>query len=347
MVGTALILAVFAVANTLAGGLAGLLAATATAFYPPHIAYTGELLTEPLAALLVTLSVLAIARAWGRWPPWRFALAGVLLGLAALTRSEILLLAIMAAAFIAVASLRWLGPRRSALAAAALAVGAVVTVAPWIFYASHQADAFVPVTRSAATFYIGTYLPGGGTVGRLKQGFGPSERETISDRYGKFTDATVKQAIAARYPQLEIQASLAKQARENLWRYALGNPVRYGEMMFDKARRLLFTGSKLSAPPSASRLLSHRLLIGIVFLGLIYGLWRSRDPTLGWIALAVAGFTLFHAALTEPHARYIIKVLPVTFAGGFAGLALALGADRRRRQGSGDVMRDRLRPRTF
>lgn len=332
LVGTAIILAAFALANALAGGVAGLIAAAVTAFYPPLVAYTGELLTEPLAALLVTLSSLTLAHAWGRWPPWRFALAGVLLGSAALVRSELLLMAIMGAVFVGLASLRWLGPRRSGLAAAALTIGAAVTVGPWIVHASRQAHAFVPVTRSAATFYIGTYLPGGGTSGGLKRSFDPEGRWHVRRRHGEFNDATMKQAIAARYPELEDQASLAKQARENLRRYALGHAIEYGGMMAEKARQLLFTGSKLALPRDASVALVHRLLMALMVLGLLVGLWRSRDPTLGWATLAVAGFTLFHAALTEPYARYMVKLLPTIFACGTAGGALALRRSWRRRQ---------------
>lgn len=333
VIGTALILVVFALAQALAGGLAGLLAAAATAFYSPLITYTGELLNEPLAALLLALSALAMARAWGRWPPWQFALAGVLLGLAALTRSELLLLAPAGAAFVGLASLRWLGPRRSALAAAAVAGGATVIVAPWILQASSQAGSFVPVTRSSATFYIGTHMPTEGTSGGLKKSFGLEARERIDARYGKFTDATMKQAIAARYPQLGDQASLARQARENLWRYAVGDPIRYGAVMVDKTRRLLFSRSALSFRDPASderEALIHRLLIGFALLGLAWGSWRSHDPRLVWLALVVGGFTLFHAALTEPYARYMLKVVPLAFAGGAAGARLALGVLRRR-----------------
>jgi 4-amino-4-deoxy-L-arabinose transferase-like glycosyltransferase len=69
----------------------GLLAAAATALYGPWLLLSGSLLYDQLAPLLVTLFLLAALRARESGRPRDHATAGVLLGLAALGRANVLL----------------------------------------------------------------------------------------------------------------------------------------------------------------------------------------------------------------------------------------------------------------
>ena len=85
LAGTAVIGLVFALAATLGGPWAGLVAALLVATYPPLIAVTGDLLSEPLGALWLTAAMLALARR-------HYALAGLLLAAAVLTRANLLIL---------------------------------------------------------------------------------------------------------------------------------------------------------------------------------------------------------------------------------------------------------------
>ena len=59
VVATLTILAAALVARAVAGRAAGLVAAAVVAFYPPLVHSAGELLSEPLGALLLTLAVAA------------------------------------------------------------------------------------------------------------------------------------------------------------------------------------------------------------------------------------------------------------------------------------------------
>ena len=62
-----------------------MIAAALVATYPPLIAVTGDLLSEPLGALWLTAAFVALARR-------RYALAGLLLAAAVLTRANLLVL---------------------------------------------------------------------------------------------------------------------------------------------------------------------------------------------------------------------------------------------------------------
>jgi 4-amino-4-deoxy-L-arabinose transferase-like glycosyltransferase len=142
----------------------GLVAAGLYAVYPPPAILGTTLLSEPLFVFLLLAAILATLRASGacregvdistpsRHAPgraWRWIVgAGVLVGLAALTRPNgILLLAPLAFA---------LGSWRRA---AALAAAAVLTIAPWTIRNYVVMDAFVPVASNTGKTLAGTYNP--------------------------------------------------------------------------------------------------------------------------------------------------------------------------------------------
>ncbi len=190
-IGTLLILATFAFALVLAGPIAGLIAATAVAFYPPLINASADLLSEPLGALLATLALtvtVLAARDPGRYR-WRAVLAGLLFAATVLTRADLALLPLVAAG--ALAGAAWLAARRSAaalpsaavpasedaaageaasgeavparrrrlpvgaraagLATAPFLVALLLGVLPWTIYASNEAGSFVPLSNGGGS----------------------------------------------------------------------------------------------------------------------------------------------------------------------------------------------------
>jgi 4-amino-4-deoxy-L-arabinose transferase-like glycosyltransferase len=123
----------------LGGDRAGLLAAVLAALYPTLIAADGSLLSETLYGLLIAALLLAALRLLERPSPAGALLLGALCGLAALTRSEALLLVALLALPVALFAGRRAaagGPRRPGasrpLALAAIVLVATVAVlAPW------------------------------------------------------------------------------------------------------------------------------------------------------------------------------------------------------------------------
>ena len=108
----------------LAGDRVGLIAAALAALYPMLITADGALMSESLLGLLVALSLLAAYRLHDAPDPARAVVLGVLLGLAALTRGEALLLV----GLLLVPIWRAPGGRRAAVICAC---AALVVIVPW------------------------------------------------------------------------------------------------------------------------------------------------------------------------------------------------------------------------
>lgn len=137
-------------ARRLGGDRAGLLAAAIAAAYPVFVAVDGALMSETLYSPLVA-GVLLCALVSVRAPSALLAVCtGALIGLAALTRSEALLLVPLLAIPVALAA----PARRLALAAAATAACALV-VAPWTLRNAAAFDRLVPVSTNDATVIAG------------------------------------------------------------------------------------------------------------------------------------------------------------------------------------------------
>jgi hypothetical protein len=121
--------AIGAVARRAAGDRAGLIAAALAALYPSLVVQDATLRSESLYVLLVALAVLAAYRLAAQARPGRGAVLGAAIGLAALTRSEALLLVVL----LAVPAL-WLGTPSGGRLRPALAIcaGCAVLVAPWL-----------------------------------------------------------------------------------------------------------------------------------------------------------------------------------------------------------------------
>lgn len=144
--GAVAVLLIGLVARRLAGPKAGLLAAGVAAAYPAWVIADGSGMAEPLYLALVAAAVLGLLRAREDPAPRAALLAGALVGLAALTRTEGLLLVPFAAL-----PLLW-GHRR---ALALVTVAAALTVAPWTVRNAITLDRFVPVSTNVDTVVAG------------------------------------------------------------------------------------------------------------------------------------------------------------------------------------------------
>jgi 4-amino-4-deoxy-L-arabinose transferase-like glycosyltransferase len=153
--GALAILLIYLIAKRIWGRRVGLLAAGLAAVFPPLVLLSRELLSEPLFIVLelgMVLSVLEFRRL--REPRWA-ALAGLLFGLAALTRNPGPALAIPL-----VLGLWVLRPRLSWRAVAPPAIAllcAVLAIAPWTVRNAIEFGRFIPVTSGTGFAMAGTY----------------------------------------------------------------------------------------------------------------------------------------------------------------------------------------------
>jgi 4-amino-4-deoxy-L-arabinose transferase-like glycosyltransferase len=147
----------------LAGPTVGLIAATIAAVYPNLWINDSIVMSESLATLLVVLA-LVVATGLDRRPTVRAAAAlGAILGLAALTRSELVLL-VPGCAVLA----WWRRPdtARGLRIPAAIVATALATVAPWTLYNLHRFQRPVLLSTNDGGTLLGaycetTFAPGG------------------------------------------------------------------------------------------------------------------------------------------------------------------------------------------
>ena len=233
LVGTLTIPAAFLLAYLVAGWGAGLLAAAAVAFYPPLISASGDLLSEPLGALLVTSALAATVWALRRPASWLPPIAaGLLLGATILTRADLALVPAIALVVVAVAAWRRASSRPLAAAVRAagpMLVALLVILTPWTVFASSKAGHFVPLSSGGGSnLWVGTYLPGNGSMFGAKRALADEVRARNPDLAGKkwfqLRQADVIATVAARHPDLSTDAALQKEGMQNLSDYALGDP---------------------------------------------------------------------------------------------------------------------------
>jgi hypothetical protein len=326
IVGALTVGAAFALAALIAGPWAGLAAAVAVAFYPPMVAATSHLTSEPLGAMAVTAALAAVAWAWKRRAVPAFAAAGVALGLACLVRADVLLAALLLGPAVAVPLSRRADWRAGLPAGGALLAGVLIVIVPWSAWASRRERAFVPITDGGATtLFVGTYLPGHGTIFGLKHALArEAARVHPSIRHEplfQVREAVFLDAVAARHPHLSRDAAISAEVRRNLRVYALGHPLAFSRMLAAKTWRMWgfpFRGTfgKVGAPA----LWLHRALVALALVGLLAGLWRRRSAALGLVALAIAVTAAVDVAFVA-EARHAFRLMPALLAAGAAGSA--------------------------
>lgn len=155
--GVATVAVVGVVGRRVGGDRVGLLAAAIAALYPNLWINDGLVMSESVGCLLVTLTLLAALRWADRRSLSRAATWGGLVGLAALARSELLLLAPLAALLIVLVGRR----RQVPVAAHALMVIGITlaTIAPWTIFNAVRFDDPVLLTTNEGPLWLGANCP--------------------------------------------------------------------------------------------------------------------------------------------------------------------------------------------
>lgn len=156
VIGTLIVAMIGVLAAQLWSRRVALVAMAVGAVYLPLVLVGGSVMSEPLFTLLL-LAALAVALAQRR-SPHRYALAvlaGVLAGLAILTRANagVLLLPLAFAVWNGTPRWSW----RALAPVAALVAAAAVTVTPWTIRNAVVFDAFIPVSTQLGSALAGTY----------------------------------------------------------------------------------------------------------------------------------------------------------------------------------------------
>jgi 4-amino-4-deoxy-L-arabinose transferase-like glycosyltransferase len=295
--------------------------ALVVAVYPALLEYQGMLMSEPLAATLLSGGVLAVLRAWDEGAGWgRWLLAGALFGALALVRPEYLAIGVLIAAviFAREAGGDW---RRSLLRAAVFLGALVLLVAPWAIRNAVVLDRFVPIsTGGGQVLFAGTYLPSDGNpekvgaevVVRNPDLFQPRDAERLR------LEQILARLAADRHPGMETDQALSKMGKEQFRDGIREEPVEYAGFIATKVWRIWSQGPRDVMQEPVWKAL-HWALVALGLLGLALLAWRRR-----WEALLIA--TIFLAitalsALLVASPRRVLVLVPLLGALASVGLA--------------------------
>ena len=152
IVGAATILLVYWIGQRCFGRSVGLLAAGAYTVWPTSLLYSSALMSEPLGSFwlmgYVAVSLLFAGRPSGSRALW----AGLLLGLAILTRPNAGLMVPLAGLW---AAYQFRGRPRILLLALAIPIVSLLTLAPWAYRNYVVFDAFIPLSTGGGDVFLG------------------------------------------------------------------------------------------------------------------------------------------------------------------------------------------------
>jgi 4-amino-4-deoxy-L-arabinose transferase-like glycosyltransferase len=292
LIGSLAILFTYLIARRLSGPLAGLIGAAAMAVYPALLEYQGMLMSEPLAATLLSGAVLSMLWADGAGPGIpargsyreRWLVPGLLLGALALTRPEYMAISLPVA--VVVFARRGRESWRPCLGQAAIMIlGLALVIAPWAVRNAVALDRFVPIsTGGGQVLFAGSYTPSGGdpekvgeeVVERHPKLFDPGDLEQLR------LEQILARLAAHRFPGMPTDEALGRMGRERLWDAVSDRPLEYAGFLGAKLGLIWLHGPRdVMRQPAWEAL--HWALLAFGLLGLCVLAWRRR-----WEALLLA-----------------------------------------------------------
>lgn len=289
---------------------AGLVAAFGVAIYPAFLEYQGMMMTEPLAAALLSGAILAMF--WAREEPGarRWLLPGVLLGALAMVRPEYLGVSVVLGLVVFGVGFRD-GWREALLRAAVMLAAVAVLVAPWTVRNAVAMHRFVAIsTGGGQVLFAGTYLPSGGNpervgaevVARHPELFGPRAVQRLR------LEQILERLAAHRHPGVEPDQALSQMGKEQLWDDVTEEPLEYAGFLAAKIGLVWWHGPRevMREPVWEA---PHWALLALGMLGLAVLAWRRR-----WEALVIGAVFLtitVISALLVASPRRVLVMLPL------------------------------------
>jgi hypothetical protein len=300
------------------------------ATYPTYIENNGQLLSEPVAAFLLTGSMLSMLWAAdpGR-PLWAWVVPGLTLGLLILTRPEYQAISVVFAALVGWRVWRDATWRRALAAVSLLAVCAAVAVVPWMARNHSVVGQWTVSTGGGKALFVATFLPGDGRQV-------PTKRELMRRFLGAKDPITTPELkaqpmtplldrVARKYPDLPRDKALGRIGKENLRKYLSEQPLAYLRMSAAKFWNIFNRGSS-PYMRDWGWVAYHRLLLALAVVGFVLLALRASTR---WAALLLASpiaciAVLGTILLAVP--RRQVPLIPLVCV--FAGVALVEGVRR-------------------
>lgn len=319
----------FLLGRRLAGESAGLVGAALVAFYPTLIGDAGMLLTESLAGTLLISAVLVLLLARDRSSTPLWVGSGVLFGLTAMVRPEYL------GVLVVVALVSWLVRRpgslsRDLIGPVALAVGALLIVAPWSARNLFDQGRLVPLsTGGGQTLFAGSFLPSEGDPQKVLPALFESRPELLrSPRILAFGDpASVPpeiafEVLAAReMPGVETDLALTRMGREQYLQALATSPLALAGFLGNKAHRIWWRGRAELTDRLPGKLL-HWTIAALSLIGLATMLARRRFEAALVASIFLSATAVGVILIASP--RRALVLWPLVSAFGGAGIAVTI-----------------------
>ncbi len=274
------------------GRTTGLVAAGVAAFYPELIWFSAHFWSETLFLVVLwwAFERLVAADSSGRDAP--VLAAGLLWGLAILTRETPLYFTPVAAAWLAFRPARPRGARRGCL----FVLAAVLTVAPWTVRNWVVYHAFVPVSTAGAL--------------NLWQGNAPLTRQEVYDRYADVHGRIQKYHYAQR---MGIEAIVERQPTWILEKLRSEMPLFWeaDSLVLIHIRRGAYgnVGPAAGAVTAVIVLAPYLVTVALFVFGVAWAILDRRAALL----LAFLGYYVLIHVATHGFARYRLPAMPILF----------------------------------
>ena len=313
-----------------AGPWASVIATALVASYEPLIEATRTFLSEPTGALVLMAAIASAAFARSRYGKrnellWLFA-AGVIGGITCLTRSDMALgMGVIALALGFVERPGW---RTGLLRGGVYLVALMLTLSPWLYYASHEEGRFVPLTTAGPdAFFIGSYLPGKGELVPTEEKLAPEVCHHFPQdcgRYWQQSSAPVFRLIEAHHPGMSENAAVNEENLNNVRKYALGKPAAFTSMLWSKFWKMwtvAWTGGNGTYHPDTSPT-QHKLYLILAVIGLLAGTILTRRFVLVISTGALLAISAFATPFND-QPRYNVSLMALLLCTGTIGAFLA------------------------
>lgn len=280
-------------AAILAGGMA--------AFYPPFLLQVQTLLSEPLATALLLMATYLVVAGWADGRRGILLLAGLVLGLATLTRAANL----MYAPLIALAVVLTPRERRSLglRGAVFFLVAFLAVLSPWTIRNYAVFGRFIPVgVNAGGSFFRGNYDEG--TLGSMGSNYHPDMPERVTAKYEGLDEVDIDRLLM----------------REGM-RYVRDHPWTFVKLCALKLARF-WLNVGFADPPSRASLAfaaGSVLLLVLALLG-IFGSGLTIHRAAAPVYILLIYYTALHVLLFAT-ARYSLPVIPYVLAFAAAGIA--------------------------
>jgi len=201
LLGAGSVVLIFLLGKRTFGRIAGIISGALAAVTGTLIYFEGELLIPALFLFLNLLLVFSLLAAADRPRPRRWLLSGVLLGLAAIARPNVLVFGAAVLVWMAVVLKRRAQPgRRILFSAAAYVFGGLLIIAPVTIRNAVIGGDFVPIaSQGGMNFYIGNHPGSDGVTAVLP--------DAPDDFWGGYREARRRAEEAAGHPLRDSQVS--------------------------------------------------------------------------------------------------------------------------------------------